>query len=229
VVDKPNPFDALSPAGRAFSENWQVCLLAGLVWSVVNIAVAAPTLILDILELSGTAAASSLGPDAEIAVTVFRALNAVFNFFVGSVLGIGLAQFSLKLADTGTAELDDLIPAIDRMPGALMAATIAVVLMTIGLLACCLPGIAAYAATLFWPFFLVAERKGGLESVLLSVEVLRDNPLLMVLFGFFLMVLFLVGAGCCHIPSVAVVPFAYIVMAFAYRQVRPLEPSLDQG
>jgi len=229
VVDNPNPFDALSPAGRAFSANWQLCLLAGLVWSVVNIAVAAPTLLLDILELSGTAAADSLGPDGELAVTVFRGLNALFNFFVGSVLGVGLAQFSLKIADTGTAELDDLIPDFDRILGGLSAATIAVILMTIGILACCLPGIVAYAATLFWPFILVAERKSGFEAIVLSVEVFRDNPLVMILFGFFLMVLFLIGAGCCHIPSVAVVPFAYIVMAFAYRQVRPLQPSLDEG
>lgn len=221
-MDRPNPFDALSRAGELVQGNIGPCLGAGFIYLVVSVALAIPSLVVEMF--IGDEFGTGSDPDMTklLLVAGFFFITWLMQIVVGAVLNLGLGRFALRLVDEGRAEVADLIPDVDQALHAVVAGIGASIVVTLGLLMCCIGIFAAYPCTLFWSFFLVDRRGNGFEAIGDGVEIVRGNLLPQLMFGGLMMVLAGFNAVlCCYLPSVVVIPFIHVACALAYRQVRP--------
>jgi len=224
-MDQPNPFDALSRAGELVQANIGSCLGVGFIYLVVSIALAVPSLVVEMFIGDGF----GMGGDPDMAelllVGVFFFITWLMQILVGAILNLGIGRFALRLVDEGTAEVADVIPDVGQALHAVVAGLGASVVVTLGLLMCCVGIFAAYPCTLFWSFFLVDRRGNGIEAIGDGVEIVRENLLPQIMFGGLMMALAGFNAVlCCYVPSIVVIPFIHVACALAYRQVRPKSP-----
>tara|TARA_B100000575_G_C23022168_1_gene588589 strand:+ start:286 stop:975 length:690 start_codon:yes stop_codon:yes gene_type:complete len=228
-MDQPNPFDALSRAGDLVQGNIGACLGVGFIYLIVSIALAVPSVVVEQFIGEGFGAGSDPDVAEIILVAGFLFITWLMQMLVGAVLNLGLGRFALRLVDEGTAEVGDIIPDIDQVLHAIVAGFASSVVVTLGLMLCCVGVFAAYPCTLFWSFFLVDRRGNGLQAVGYGVQLVRGNLLPQIMFGGLIMVLAGFNAVlCCYIPSVIVIPFIHVACALVYRQTRPVPVLLEE-
>ena len=217
---KPNPIDVLGKAGSLFQSNSGPCLVVGCLYFVIQMVLAIPSYAIegaytDVIEMGWQS-----DPEKSIMLLGFTFFLAFAQIAIQAVLGLGLGIFALRIVDTGSAEVGDLVPDIDLIPGGFVAGFVASLLVSVGLMVCCIGVIPAFACTLFWPFFLADRRGGGLGAIQDGIKMVSQNALPTIIFGTFVMFLWFVNAAlCCYFPSMVAVPFFYLACALAYRQV----------
>lgn len=217
---KPNPFDVLGKAGSLFQSNIGPCMAVGCIYFVIQMVLAIPSYAIegaytDVLEMGWQA-----DPEKTLLLVAFTFFLAFAQIAVQAIMGLGLGTFALRLVDSGTVEVGDMVPDVDLIAGGFVAGLVASLLVSAGLMVCCIGAVPAFACTLFWPFFLVDRRGGGGAAIQDGIQIVYENPLPNMLFGSVLMFLWFVNAVlCCYFPSAVAVPFFYVACALAYRQL----------
>ena len=227
---KPNPFDVLGKAGSLYQSNIGPCMAVGCIYFVIQMVLAIPSYAIegaytDVLEMGWEA-----NPEKAIMLLVFTFFLAFAQIAVQSIMGLGLGGFALRIVDSGSAEVGDLVPDIELLPGGFIAGFVASLLVSAGIMLCCIGVVPAFASTLFWPFFLLDRRGGGGAAIQDGIQTVYENPMPNLLFGTALMFLWFVNAVlCCYFPSLFIVPFFYLACALAYRQIHAAPESLSES
>ena len=228
-MDKANPVNVFGQAGTILQGNVGACMAVGFVYLIVNVVLAIPSFVVQSAIEDGFGLGSEPSITEALALLGFGLTIMTVQVVVGAVLSLGLGNFALRLVDHGEADVGNLIPDIGLIPAGIAAGVASSFLMTIGFLACCIGVFAAYPCTLFWAFFILDRRGGGMAAIQDGVRVVRDNPGGNLAFGAILMALAGINAlACCYLASIVVIPFLHLSCALAYRQAFPAGPSLEQ-
>jgi uncharacterized membrane protein len=229
-MDNANPVDVFGQAGTLLQRNAASCMAAGFVYLIVNIVLAIPSFVVQTAIEDGFGLGGEPSIAEALALLGFGLTIMTVQVVVGAVLSLGLGNFALRLVDHGEADVGNLIPDVRMIPAAISAGVASSFLMTLGILACCVGVFVAYPCTLFWSFFILDRRGGGIAAIQDGVRLIRDKPGANIAFGVILMALAGINAlACCYLASIVVIPFLHLSCALAYRQVFPAQPLLDQG
>lgn len=92
--------------------------------------------------------------------------------------------------------------------------------VSLGMLACVLPGLVAAVAFIWAPWAVIDQRVDAIEAMRRSWTITRDRPGEILVF---LLVLSLVGAAAtalCFVLAIAVMPLQHLAMAWAWRRIQ---------
>ena len=228
-MDNANPVDVFGQAGTILQRNVGACMATGFVYLVVNIVLAIPSVVVQTAIEDGFGMGSEPSIAEALALLGFGLTIMTVQVVVGAILSLGLGNFALRLVDHGEADVGNLIPDVGMIPAGISAGVASSLLMTLGILACCVGVFVAYPCTLFWAFFILDRRGGGMAAIQDGVKMVRERPSANIAFGAILMALAGINAlACCYLASIVVIPFLHVSCALAYRQVFPTAPLLEQ-
>ena len=179
---------------------------------------------------------ANVGPWITIAVViaatylVFFGLALVINGFfislilrlIGYVLGamfaLGLIRASLA-ATRGEKPDVSMLFATDHLGDYIVGTILVGIIVTVGFVLCCLPGIAAAILLAFYGFYVVDRDESGTTSLSSSFNLVKDNfgnALVLLIVAWLLMA---VGYITCGIALLVTGPLSYLVLAYGFKSL----------
>lgn len=143
----------------------------------------------------------------------------------GMMFAIGTALIALKICDGQEARVSDLFVE----PGVLWAYIVAAVLsglfVALGIVLLIVPGVIFYLKLLFYPYFIVENYGGAINSMQSSWNLTVDMKWELFKFAFQLVLINLLGALCLGVGLLWTVPLSWLATAHVYRQLAPKAQS----
>jgi len=217
-------------AVKDFRRHWQLLLLLGLGFALMNFIMQLPGMMLDVggmfedmLQGQIPLGFHEMTRDQRTA-TFLQSGIYVMSTFVNAILWVGGLQLGLALVDGRPAELLDGVCALEHLPVALLYAAFGLAILP-AYMCCFLPGLVLAAAALHWPTVAVDKSLGAVDSLGPAFAVFRDNAFAMIALTAFLMFLQVLGALCFYWGSAVTFPLSIMIAAHSYRIVvpRPVE------
>ena len=169
----------------------------------------------------------------QVAAGVLLILIQLFGFVIGQVtqsfMSLGMAGGSSKMVTTGVVEVGDFLPFEPMLVLKGVGASLLYILVVMaGTCAFIVPGIMATFGLILWPYAMVVEGHGPVDSLKRSWQLTDGAKLPM--FGFSFCV---VLASVVIMPFtlclgfLAVLPFTYVAYALIFEGARANKPALD--
>jgi len=176
--------------------------------------------------------ASVMGESAEglvLAITIVVQLGtSLIGQVTSALLMLGLAKGSHKLVTTGEIEVGDFLP-LDV--GLILRGFLAQLLMTfiagIGFLLFIVPGVIMALGLILWPYAMVVEGLGVVDSMKRSWQLMDGAKLQLFLLGMAMGVISLFAVLLtCGVGFLAIMPFTYVAYALIYVGAAENKPAL---
>jgi hypothetical protein len=163
-----------------------------------------------------------------IVLVVLQLVGFVIGQFTQSFLALGMARGSTKMVRTGVVEVGDFLPFEPMLVLRGVGASILYMLVIVaGFCAFLVPGIMATFGLILWPYAMVVEGHGPVDSLKRSWQLTNGSKL--PIFGFSLYIgaasLFVVPFTLC-LGLLAILPFTYVAYALIFEGARANKPEL---
>lgn len=162
-------------------------------------------------------------------VMIAAGLIPVLHLFVGPAiagpLAAGLFVFTANRMLTGRAQLDDVFKGFNHFVPACVAGLLIGLFITLGALACIIPGLVVSAMYLFTYLFIVDRKMEFWPAMEASHAVVKKNYLGFTFFAIALGLLQLVGVLLLGLGLFITVPLAYAAVTVAYRDLVGFQTS----
>lgn len=150
---------------------------------------------------------------------------------LGQVLiGFVWIRLALSLHDGSRPAASDALPSLPRFLSFLLATVLFGLIVAAGLVLLILPGVVIAARLGFYGFVMAEESLSPVDALRKSFEITRGATVDLVLFGFLLLTLNVLGAVALGVGLFATVPASALAAAFVYRRLAPRaqasEPAL---
>ncbi len=140
----------------------------------------------------------------------------LIGWLVGTMLTLGLIRAALAATRGETPEVSMLFQT-DHLGDYILGTILVGVIVTVGFVLCCLPGIAAAIFLAFYGFYIVDRDVNGTASLSSSFNLVKDNfgsAIVLLLVAWVLMV---VGYITCGLALLVTGPLAYLILAYGFR------------
>ncbi len=210
--------DVLNYAFRVWKENLGILVAAAIMVIGVSIAFSIFNGVIDIVLKGGVDRPSNA---TSILVSIFLSLT---SFIVQTFIAIGYAKLQLALLRGQNASFGMLFGGGDRFLSTLGVS----ILLSIGFLACIIPGI--IVTLLYWPayFLVVDQKKRVFESFSLARTITQGNELTSFLAALLAFGICMVGLLCLCVGVFVAQPLAMLLFPCAYLVMSgQLDPKKD--
>lgn len=152
-------------------------------------------------------------------------LWSIVGFLVGQIVMLGVYRAAL-LVTQGVSPDPGKAFNLDRLGDYVIASVLYSIAVGIGLILCIIPGLILAVLFAFYPYFVLDQHKGAVESLSASWQLVSANfgsvlGLLVVAF-----LLFILGAILCGVGLLVTAPVALLMVAYGYR-VLTNQPVVD--
>lgn len=136
----------------------------------------------------------------------------VGQFFIG-----GLVRMAIDTVRTGRTQFGLIFSAFDVLPALIGAGILTAIGAVFGLLLCILPGLLLLGLFLFVTPLIVDQRRGALDAIGTSFNVLKPQMWMALLYFIVIGLLALSGALACGVGILVTAPLAILATAVTYR------------
>jgi uncharacterized membrane protein len=140
----------------------------------------------------------------------------VLVFFAAQILTLGLYRAGLMVT-AGERPEPGRVFATDRLGDFILASILYSLIVTVGLILCIIPGIAAAIALYFYGFYVLDRGLGPTDSLRASYELVRANVGTVVVLLLVAWLVYFVGILLCGIGVFVTAPVALIMVSYGYR------------
>jgi len=143
----------------------------------------------------------------------------LIGWILSIIVGLGLIKISLNFCDNLKSKIVDLFSQYKLFFRVLFAGILYGLICLLGTILFIIPGIYLGIRFGFYDYFIVDKRTGVIESFKRSWQITKGNVWNLLLFGFLLMGINLLGALCLLIGLFATAPTTMVAIAFVYRKL----------
>jgi uncharacterized membrane protein len=161
---------------------------------------------------------------ALVTLVVYAVASAVPIILQGA-MAIGFHIAIIKKMRTGRLDLNDCFKGFDFLVPSLVAAFLIAIFVTLGTLACIIPGLILHAMYQFTYLFILDKRLDYWPAMQASSNVVKRDPVGFTLFTLALLGLNLAGVLMCVVGVFITAPITMVAVTAAYRDLVGFEPQ----
>jgi uncharacterized membrane protein len=143
----------------------------------------------------------------------------LLSTIVNTLIGLGLTNIALKLADRQPVELSDLWSRAHLFLNYLVAEILYGLMVAVGLVLLIVPGIIVAIIFSFFAYVIVDHEAGPIESLSQSAAITKGARMDLFVFGLVLIGLNLLGAIALGVGLFVTTPISMVAVAYVYRQL----------
>lgn len=224
--------------GQLFSKSWELlqpmmvpAALGTLALFAIHMVVNMPLAVLQTFAQAALAEASSESMQAVgvVVAVVMQIGVALIGQFTATLLILGLAKGSHRLVTEGTVEVGDFLPFEPSLilKGFLTQLLLGLVVLA-GTCALLVPGIIAAIGLMLWPYAMVVENLGPVDSLKRSWQLMDGAKLPLFLFGLAVGLLSMFALPLtCFVGILVMMPFLYTGYALIFVGARENMPGIE--
>lgn len=142
------------------------------------------------------------------------------GFILTEVMLLNLHRFTLGATRGERPDTGKLFQ-FEDLGGWIVGAIVFAIIVVVGFMLCCIPGILAFLAFGFWGMVFVDQKQGGIDSIKGSMELTKGKWGSLIVFWVVIWALtFLATAVTCGLAALVTYPVGYLAVAHAYRTMR---------
>jgi uncharacterized membrane protein len=167
--------------------------------------------------VSRTGGAAGISGIAMPAFSLVQILSRVVIFVLSTFLLGGMYRMAIKALRNEQISVTDMFGVGDVLPACLLAAVLVGVVTGIGFMLCILPGIVIGALLMFTYPLIVDRRLGAIEAMTQSVNALKGEALMAILFYLVVAIIACLGFAACCVGVLVTFPLFILSIAVVYR------------
>ncbi len=148
--------------------------------------------------------------------TIISLLFSALTFVVTQIVQSGVIKGALEITRGQGIDIGRAFSGID-FAQVILTALLTGVLVFIGLLLCILPGLIMIFLTSFAMYFVVDRQMPAVEAIKASINLVKDNIGVLLLFFLASLAAYIVGACLCGVGLLAAIPVVVLAQAYTFR------------
>jgi uncharacterized membrane protein len=156
---------------------------------------------------------------------IVAAVGSAVPIVLQGAMAIGFHIAIIRRIRTGKLDIGDCFKGFDFLVPSLVAAFLIAVFVTLGMLACIVPGLILYAMYQFTYLFILDKRLDFWPAMQASSELVKKDLMGFTLFALALIGLNFAGALACGVGVFITMPITVVAVTMAYRDLVGFEPQ----